>query len=88
MLQGKIGRISTYSPLDFFSGDAARLHAALLALLEQPQNNARLHMNGLPVPVQHAPAVLQQWAGCSDAGQAREHLATQLASVLSATGKR
>ncbi len=45
-LQGKISACSAYDPCDLFSGDPARLRCALSALLQQPQNNLLLFVDG------------------------------------------
>eukprot|EP00884_Botryococcus_braunii_P007651 jgi/Botrbrau1/16888/Bobra.150_2s0102.2 len=50
LAQGHVSRISRYNPLDLFSGRAERLARALSALLEDPQNNLKLFVNGHPVP--------------------------------------
>lgn len=44
--QGKIDACSAYDPCDLFSGEPARLRSALAALLEQPQNNLLLFVDG------------------------------------------
>eukprot|EP00310_Coccolithus_braarudii_P025783 CAMPEP_0183359842 /NCGR_PEP_ID=MMETSP0164_2-20130417/53486_1 /TAXON_ID=221442 /ORGANISM="Coccolithus pelagicus ssp braarudi, Strain PLY182g" /LENGTH=547 /DNA_ID=CAMNT_0025534053 /DNA_START=9 /DNA_END=1653 /DNA_ORIENTATION=- len=52
--EGKLGRPSLYSPLDLFSGDAARIRAALDALVATPQNNLQLFAsNALLFPSAH-----------------------------------
>ncbi len=48
-LQGKISNISKYDPLDLFSGEAIRMHKALVALIANPQNNLKVFMDGKPV---------------------------------------
>lgn len=50
LLQGKVGQLSGYDPLDLFSGTEARVSAALQALLRQPQNNFRLFRDGQALP--------------------------------------
>ena len=46
LLQGKVGTASAYDPCDLFSGEPARLRAALAALLAAPQNNLALFVDG------------------------------------------
>lgn len=57
MLQGKTAKLSTYDPLDLFSGDPARVAAALQALLREPQNNLRLFRDGQIMPFECAPGL-------------------------------
>ena len=49
LAQGSISALSSYDPLDLFSGDEQRMEAALAALLAQPQNNLRLFWRGSAV---------------------------------------
>lgn len=42
--------MSSYDPLDLFSGKEDRVTAALKALLRQPQNNFRLFRDGQAHP--------------------------------------
>ena len=44
-----MGRLSSYHPPDLFSGDEARMQAALRALLDNPQNNLRAYVDGVSV---------------------------------------
>ena len=46
LAQGRISCISSYDPLDLFSGEAQRTETALGALFAQPQNNLRLFWQG------------------------------------------
>lgn len=55
MLQGKTAKLSSYDPLDLFSGDPARVAVALQALLREPQNNLRLFRDGQIMPFECAP---------------------------------
>ncbi|XP_056162523.1 inositol-pentakisphosphate 2-kinase-like isoform X2 [Syzygium oleosum] len=44
--QQKIPNLSEYDPLDLFSGSKERIHEALKALCNNPQNNFRVFLNG------------------------------------------
>lgn len=44
--QGLIKEKSEYEPLDLFSGDAVRMHASLVALFNNPQNNLKAFVGG------------------------------------------
>ncbi|CAK9176392.1 unnamed protein product [Ilex paraguariensis] len=44
--QGKVSEISTYDPLDIFSGSKDRVHKAVKDLFATPQNNFRVFLNG------------------------------------------
>ena len=44
--QGKIEAASAYDPVDLFSGEAERVQKALFAILDHPQNNLTLFING------------------------------------------
>lgn len=44
--QGLIKEKSEYEPLDLFSGDAMRMHASLVALFNNPQNNLKAFIGG------------------------------------------
>ena len=46
--QSKISAVSRYCPTDLFSGDADCLNFALDALLENPQNNCKIFVDGEP----------------------------------------
>lgn len=46
LAQGKVSQLSSYDPLDLFSGKEERVTAALKALLRKPQNNFRLFRDG------------------------------------------
>ncbi|XP_037091122.1 solute carrier family 41 member 2-like [Pollicipes pollicipes] len=47
--RGTVQHVSGYCPLDLFSGQFGRVDRALRALLDSPQNNLRVFMNG-PLP--------------------------------------
>lgn len=47
--QKKISKISQFCPLDLFSMDLKRMSHAIECLIENPQNNMRIYMNGNPV---------------------------------------
>lgn len=49
LAQGKVRRVSEYSPLDFFSGDKESQARALRGLIACPQNNLRVFANGVKV---------------------------------------
>lgn len=49
--QGNIDLISKYDPLDLFSNDSERIHHALHALLNNPQNNLVLFIDGQKVDI-------------------------------------
>jgi Inositol-pentakisphosphate 2-kinase len=46
LLQGQVGNVSQYNPLDLFSPDPAGQRRALAALLRSPQNNLCVHIHG------------------------------------------
>jgi hypothetical protein len=46
---GEAARPSGYDPLDLFSGEPARMEAALLHLMDNPQNNLMAFLDGEPV---------------------------------------
>jgi len=52
--QQQIESSSGYDPVDLFSGDAARMQAALAALCESPQNNLVAFVDGVPCPLRRA----------------------------------
>ena len=58
-MQGKIAARSEYSPLQLFSGNHEQVTAAVMHLLQSPQNNLSVFRSGQPVPVQ-----LQKEDGC------------------------
>lgn len=45
----KIKSVSTYCPIDLFSGDAKRMNGAIRGLFNNPQNNLKMFMNGKTV---------------------------------------
>jgi inositol-pentakisphosphate 2-kinase len=42
----KISDVSSYCPIDLFSGDAKLMSCAIRGLFENPQNNLKMFMNG------------------------------------------
>ena len=46
--EGLIHKVNDYNPLDLFSGDRKRIKYAVCALLDQPQNNLVVFINGQP----------------------------------------
>lgn len=46
---GEIDRVSRYCPLDLFSGDRQRTRIALESLIQDPQNNFRIFVDGIVV---------------------------------------
>ena len=49
LTDGKIVSISGYCPTDLFSGDERCMEFALAALFENPQNNLKVFLDGVPV---------------------------------------
>jgi Inositol-pentakisphosphate 2-kinase len=47
--QGTISTVSSYDPLDLFSGKSDRIEKALHGLLNNPQNNLNAFINGRPI---------------------------------------
>lgn len=45
-VKGKVPCLSTYNPLDLFSGEEGRMRRALQALMVEPQNNLRVFIDG------------------------------------------
>ncbi|KAK3266738.1 Inositol-pentakisphosphate 2-kinase [Cymbomonas tetramitiformis] len=48
-LQNKVQILSEYCPLDFFSGEPARMYKAVQALIRSPQNNLRVLLDTQPI---------------------------------------
>jgi Inositol-pentakisphosphate 2-kinase len=46
MKNEKIKSVSSYCPIDLFSGDAERMNGAILGLLTKPQNNLKIFLDG------------------------------------------
>ncbi|KAJ3156283.1 Inositol-pentakisphosphate 2-kinase [Geranomyces michiganensis] len=74
---------STFCPLDLYSRDRVRVRAALDALLQNPQNNLRLFIEGHPTPLNsdHAQTVLAEQLQ-TDAGNAMDVLFEHLTQIL------
>ncbi|XP_050440353.1 inositol-pentakisphosphate 2-kinase-like isoform X1 [Adelges cooleyi] len=49
--QGSIDAISSYCPMDLFSGELMRMEKAVQSLLQTPQNNLKLFKDGEPIAV-------------------------------------
>lgn len=49
----KIEKISRYCPIDLFSGIDERMNQAICGLLDNPQNNLKILMNGNSVYSEH-----------------------------------
>jgi hypothetical protein len=56
IVQGNVVNANEYDPVDLFSGDAGRVRKALHALLESPQNNMRVLINGEQVASDYSEA--------------------------------
>jgi inositol-pentakisphosphate 2-kinase len=52
--QKTIDTVSTYDPLDLFSGETSKMEKALHGLLENPQNNLTLFINGTPLDLKNS----------------------------------
>jgi Inositol-pentakisphosphate 2-kinase len=46
MKNAKIKSVSSYCPIDLFSGDAERMNGAIRGLLVNPQNNLKMFLDG------------------------------------------
>lgn len=49
MKDKKIEKISHYCPIDLFSGVPDRMNRAIRGLIDNPQNNLKILMDGKPV---------------------------------------
>lgn len=55
----KIKNVSSYCPIDLFSGNAQRMNSAIKGLFKNPQNNLKMFMNGKTVYNEYSDDKLQ-----------------------------
>jgi len=81
--QGLIQAKSEYEPLDLFSRDAARMHQAIVALLQNPQNNLKAFIGGERLTCQHTMShkVCEILFG-ENAQEATDMIASLVSSIL------
>lgn len=84
--QGKVTPNQDYNPLDLFSRDTARMQPALKALLQNPQNNLRLFLDGESVAPDAFGPALRSALGVPSNQAALATLATLVSATLLKTG--
>ena len=87
MHQGEISRISSYDPLDLFSGEPKRCQHAILCLLDNPQNNFKAFVNGKAVPIEELIEQLQDSFDLPGEAQNRTLLADIMTEILQRSGQ-
>eukprot|EP00892_Ulva_mutabilis_P005549 jgi/Ulvmu1/3366/UM156_0023.1 len=80
--QGTVSALSSYVPMDLFSVDEDRQISALLALMDNPQNNFKVWLNGRP---QSLPMKERNIAISGPSGLTRAVLLESLLSILRAS---
>lgn len=82
-LQGEIGAISAYNPLDLFSGQTTRMQHALCCLIEERHRNMKVFVDGLPAEVAILESVCSRVLGPAVA----KLLPELLANILQQSGE-
>ena len=85
-MKGKVAAASHYDPLDLFSGDNDRRQQALRCLLQCPQNNLRIFVDGTQLDPSTFGNALQSVFGAVAESQPSEGLVLLVSSILSSTG--
>ena len=85
-MKGQVAAASRYDPLDLFSGDQGRRQQALRCLLQCPQNNLRIFVEGTQLDPSKFGSALQSVFGAVADSQASEQLVLLVCSILCATG--